>query len=684
MKVRTRLILALFLTSVLPLAAVTVFSYLSSRRALEEAVTAEARLAAIEMGRRVDDLTAGLERRMDRLWDVPLPAAGSGAADQPVPAPGNEATEIDPAAEVATLLGSAASFLEKVEIVPREVPRPPAATPGSSGASGPSLRAGAETAAGRPPRGLRGRAPRPPAPGRSGKIVIDLSRLLGKEVPEGASASASDAARAVQEVINKGLALGLQGALTGLKAGVEELRRRADDAQANAAERLMRERRWLRAMRERTLSYKVERQGREVGEIHATLNVDRLLAGVVALPRRAGREIPFAIHAGVIHTTRGADLATLRALGVDRRPVGTWRSGDWLVVTREDPSGITFGIAHQLGESLQEIQRASVRNLAMGLLFVTVALAGIVPLSNRMTGSLGALTAAVRRIARGDFTARVSLRSKDEFGYLGEAFNQMAHDVEAHQKLLVEQERLKRELELCRQIQIEMLPREPLRLGLTEVQGVSIPAQEVGGDFFNYFVMPGGELAVLVGDVSGKGVGAALLMANVQATLRARLPLEPKLAELIDRVDAEIDRSTPGSVYFTLFAGLLDPGSRILRYVNAGHNPQFVIRAGGGLERLPSTGLPVGLFAGHGYKEGEIALADGDLLFFYTDGTVEIENEAGEPFGADRLERLLIGEHAAGIDTLLARVERELRAHRGAAEQFDDATLMALRVGAPA
>ncbi len=112
--------------------------------------------------------------------------------------------------------------------------------------------------------------------------------------------------------------------------------------------------------------------------------------------------------------------------------------------------------------------------------------------------------------------------------------------------MVVEQERLRRELELSRLIQTEMLPRAPLRLGAAEIKGLSIPAREVGGDFFNYFALPDGRMAMLVGDVSGKGVSAALLMANVQATLRARLPLETDLARLADGLDREVDAEHAG------------------------------------------------------------------------------------------------------------------------------------------
>jgi sigma-B regulation protein RsbU (phosphoserine phosphatase) len=297
-----------------------------------------------------------------------------------------------------------------------------------------------------------------------------------------------------------------------------------------------------------------------------------------------------------------------------------------------------------------------------------------------MTRNLTTLTEGVQRISRGDFSAQVPLRSKDEFGALADAFNHMARDVAQHQRLVVEREGLQRELELCRRIQAEMLPHASLRLGPTEVKGISIPAREVGGDFFNYFELPGGHVAVLVGDVSGKGISAAILMANIQATLRARLPLEPDLARLTAAIDREIEDSTPPGVYATLFLGILDPEQKTLRYVNAGHHPQFLIR-GDGIEPLSSGGMPVGLYAGQGYVERTVQLADNDLLFFYTDGMVEVENEGQEMFGPERLESLLRAHRDKGVDALLEGIEEIVRRFRGAAEPFDDVTIMALRLG---
>jgi sigma-B regulation protein RsbU (phosphoserine phosphatase) len=130
--------------------------------------------------------------------------------------------------------------------------------------------------------------------------------------------------------------------------------------------------------------------------------------------------------------------------------------------------------------------------------------------------------------------------------------------------------------------------------------------------------------------------------------------------------------------------GILELDGLLLRYVNAGHNPQFLIRHRGGIEPLASTGLPIALFAGHGYSEATVAVEPGDLLFFYTDGLVEAENADGDMFGAERLQTLLAETQASSLDTILRVVEEHVRAFRGAVEPLDDATMMALRVTAPA
>jgi serine phosphatase RsbU (regulator of sigma subunit) len=428
----------------------------------------------------------------------------------------------------------------------------------------------------------------------------------------------------------------------------------------------------------------VERNGEVVRSMNAELNLRNVLGLVFSTTQRDRGELPFAVAKdGTLYTRAESDKERVAAFGDVAKPDGPSmvRLPDWIVVTTEDKSGsgLRLGVARPVGDSLAALRRAAARNAGLGLGFIAIALIGIVPLSSRLTRNLTALNEGVSRIAHGDYRARVPVKSNDEVGQLAVAFNQMATDVERHQHQAVEQERIRRELELGRQIQNEMLPHAPLNLGLTQVQGVSVPAREVGGDFFNYFVLDDGKVALLMGDVSGKGVGAALLMANIQASLRIRLGLGQSLAAVADALDRDIEANSPGPVYATLFIGVLDPASRLLRYVNAGHNPQYALRLQGGLERMHATGLPVGLLAGRGYAERSVQLAAGDLLFFYTDGCVEVENEKGEPFGTEQLEPLLLASVKSANP--LHHIEDAIKAFRGKSEPLDDATLMTVKVG---
>ena len=676
MSLRTRLIIAFLLLSVVPLSAVTLLSYISSVQAFERAAQREATESATEVSRRMEMITADVGRRMDRLF-----VAGTGTAGEPAnPDPQMVRQSIAP------LLGDAAALVDRVEFHP--VPSPPAAPealedtnsvpipipPSRPGRSN-GRRFGRPRPPGAPPP--PGDVRPPPAPG-SQVIVMDIPKIVEEATRAATRAGVTSADPKIDAMIEKQIEQQLAANREGLKAMAAALSREV--AARTSGDKVPVE------VEGRRVEVSVQKGGRVIGRANATLNLERTMPTVLAFARRDQGEIPFALdRQGVLYTQQPADKAQLATLGVERTAAvaagGTpRRSGDWIVVARRAPSGLIFGIARPLAASLREIRRASVRNLGLGLLVIALAFIGIIPISHRMTQHLTTLTRGVRQLAGGDFGTRVPVRSTDEFGVLAGAFNQMAEDLERHEARAVEQERLRRELELSRLIQTEMLPRTPLRSGPAEIGGVSIPAREVGGDFFNYFVLPDGRLALLVGDVSGKGVGAALLMANIQATLRARLPHETDLAQLADHLDRELDRNTPGAVYLTLFLAILDVDGRLLRYVNAGHNPQFLVRPAGTIEALGSTGMPIALYAGHGYAEAFARLDPGDLLFFYTDGLVETESETGEMFGAERLQDILATGPAEGIEAVLQRVEHHVTTFRGRAELFDDATMMALRI----
>jgi serine phosphatase RsbU (regulator of sigma subunit) len=682
MSLRTRLIIAFLLLSVVPLSAVTFLSYLSSVRAFELAAQREATESAIDVSRRMEMITADLARRMDRLF-----ATGT-VASTGSPSPDPQMVR----QTVAPLLGDTAALVERMEFHPApDAPAPPAVAtdPNSVPIPIPPQRSGGgrRRGSGGPPRAPGAPTPPgivtpgPPPPG-SQVIVMDIPRIVAEATRAASESGIAAADPKVRAQIDKQIGQQIEKQLA---ANEQSLKAMAAALSREAAARTAGGRPAM-DVEGRKIEVEIHKDGRVIGHANAMLNLDRMLRGVLGFARRDQGEIPFAIdRQGALYTPEPPDKTRLEALGVERTATvaasGTpRRSGDWIIVARRAPSGIIFGIARPIGASLREIQRAAVRNLGLGLLVIALAFIGIIPISHRMTQHLATLTDGVHQLASGDFKTRVPVRSKDEFGALAGAFNQMAADLERHEALVVEQERLRKELELSRLIQTEMLPRGSLRFGAAEISGVSIPAREIGGDFFHYFVLPDGRLALLVGDVSGKGVSAALLMANIQATLRARLPHETNLATLADRLDRELDQNTPGGVYLTLFLGILDIDGRLLRYVNAGHNPQFVLRGTTGILPLASTGMPIALYAGHGYSEAAVELSSGDLLFFYTDGLVETENERKDMFGAERLQAILERVRAENIDMILHHVEESVMAFRGSAEPFDDATMMALRI----
>jgi serine phosphatase RsbU (regulator of sigma subunit) len=513
--------------------------------------------------------------------------------------------------------------------------------------------------------------------------------LPSPPAPPGPAPSDDETRREAREVARaqRAQAKALADAQRDVARAERETERAAERLAERAADQAQRQgRQQAHAMLGRAFDYTFWRNGEAAGKVRAEVKPQEVLERVFARSRRQAGEIPFALESdGTLHAADD-DRAKLSRLPLHE--IASVRSGqeirrtsdDWVVVARRDPaSGLALGIARPIGQSLKEIRNAAMTNLAYGLGIASLAFIGILPLSRRMTRDLATLSTGAERLATGDLDARVSVKSKDEIGRLAATFNRMAEDLRTNQERLLAQERLRKELEMCRRIQEEMLPHDPLRSAFVEVKGLSLPAREVGGDFFNYFLLPTGEAALLVGDVSGKGVPAALLMANLQATLRARLPLEPDLAALAVHLDAEIEQSTPGSAYLTLFMAVLDGAAGHLRYVNAGHNPPFLLRAAARVEARGSTGRPLGLLSGGGYEQAEVALKPGDSLFLYTDGVVESEDPAGEAFGMDRLQALLIEERASGLDGILHRVEESVRAFRGGTEAADDATMVVLK-----
>ena len=243
---------------------------------------------------------------------------------------------------------------------------------------------------------------------------------------------------------------------------------------------------------------------------------------------------------------------------------------------------------------------------------------------------------------------------------------------------LLEKNRMERELQLGREIQARLLPKPPSDLKGVELDAQSIPCYEVGGDYYDFIEFPNGDLGVAFGDVSGKGVSAALIMSSMQAALRVAAPIESDLASLIRRLNGLLFRMAGGRKYVTFFFGRYTPSTGELRYVNAGHNPPFVI-TGDSVETIATTGRPIGILADTGFEERTLTLAPGATLFLYTDGLNEAANQDEEEFGNARLRDLVVRAAAAPTAAVAARVIDEVHAFEDGAAVTDDKTIVVLR-----
>ncbi|WP_457652124.1 PP2C family protein-serine/threonine phosphatase [Rhodocaloribacter sp.] len=240
--------------------------------------------------------------------------------------------------------------------------------------------------------------------------------------------------------------------------------------------------------------------------------------------------------------------------------------------------------------------------------------------------------------------------------------------------------RLREEYRLAFEIQTNLLPKEPPACEGYDIAGVSLPAQTVGGDYFDFIRVDRDRLGLCVGDVSGKGLPAAMLMANVQATLRGQALAQPdSVRDCIAHSNDMLCRSIGRGSFVTLFFGLLDARTHTLRYVNAGHNRPLLHTADGRIRELPTSGLVLGFQADFSYQEADVSLASGDTLLIYSDGITEAMNDEREQFDTERLGEMLRAHAHTPAATLIERIIAAVRRHTGEVPPNDDMTMLAVR-----
>ncbi len=389
-----------------------------------------------------------------------------------------------------------------------------------------------------------------------------------------------------------------------------------------------------------------------------------------------------------------------------------WQSGKELtgaIVVGSRPSmlyNVLFGtLGTKAGIFIQVLAGIAV---FLGLIELVALYIGM-RLTRSMTKSVAELYTATQYVNRGDFSHRIQLRTHDQLATLEESFNSMSASLSKLMSEQKEKQRLESELAIAHEVQELLFPRQISELTGLEVHGVCKPARTVSGDYYDFIPLHDDRMVLAVGDISGKGISAALLMATVHAFVRA-YSLEPQLAlaaaataggkstgdlqmyyrgssdrdshvspgMLMATLNYQLYRSTPPEKYATMFLGSYHAGERLLTYSNAGHLPPYVISDDGSVTRLDTSGTVVGLFDAMSYEESRIPMYPGDILVAFSDGVTEPENEFGE-FGEERLIELILAHRAQPLARISELLTQAVVDWIGGDEQPDDVTLVLAR-----
>ena len=242
-----------------------------------------------------------------------------------------------------------------------------------------------------------------------------------------------------------------------------------------------------------------------------------------------------------------------------------------------------------------------------------------------------------------------------------------------------QRERMERELELATEIQQRFQPSEAPRMDGYEFQGISFSCYEIGGDYYDFITRHDGKMLIALGDVSGKGTAAALLMSSLHAAIHGQVAARSSLDEVVRSVNQYLADNTPANRFVTLFVAELDPRTGDLKYINAGHNPPLIGRMSGNIEQLSSGGFPLGILPSAEFEVGETQLQPGESLVIYSDGVSEANNIKEEEFGMERLMDVVRRNLPSSAAGLRDKVESALSAFTQTAPANDDITLVIVK-----
>lgn len=325
---------------------------------------------------------------------------------------------------------------------------------------------------------------------------------------------------------------------------------------------------------------------------------------------------------------------------------------------------------------------------AVFLVIEVLSLVAGIRLSQTITGTVDQLYRATERIREGDLSHRINMPAQDQLSSLGGAFDSMTASLQRLLRELREKTRLEHDIQIAREVQEQLFPSESPKVPGLDLYGICRPAQGVSGDYYDFLSLGTDRVGIVLGDVSGKGVSAALIMAAIQSLMRTRLykdsedgkPAAEHLstAHYFDVLNQQMFENTPDEKYATCFYALYDSGTRRLVYTNAGHPPPILLRKDK-IVRLDAGGTPLGLISPMSYQEVTLTLEPGDMLIAFTDGFTESENSFGDQFGAGRLIKTVRRAHENPLPALVNEIYRSVEEWTGGGEQEDDMTLIVAR-----
>jgi len=394
-------------------------------------------------------------------------------------------------------------------------------------------------------------------------------------------------------------------------------------------------------------------------------------------------------------------------------PVLDWRTGEHepsgalVVQVRTRPSVLYGHLFAALGKFVQGVEYILV---AVFIFFAVIELIALIigtRMTRTVTGAVAQLYDATKHVDSGDFSHRIPVKSTDQLAQLSLSFNSMTESIEKLIQEQKEKQRLEGELAIAQEVQAQLFPRQVFELESLEVHGFCRPARTVSGDYYDFLTASSHKMILAVGDISGKGISAALLMATIHSAVRAysveSLPqmrepvvvgasagagrvmaawpegIEISPGALLGLLNHQLYASTPPEKYATLFLGIYDGLSHRLTYSNGGHLPPILVGENGAVRRLEAGGTVVGLFDHMTYDEGSVEMHPGEVFIAYSDGVTEPENEFGE-FGEERLIDLVRTNRRVPLAQISQAVTSAVDDWIGENEQPDDITLVLARM----